>query len=63
LPGTVLCRNHQGVAIRVLVLEKGFEWNGEHYKSLSAVARAVTGTRWNGRLFFGLTKGGHNEHA
>jgi len=58
LPGTVLCREYQGENIRVLVLEDGFEWNGEIYKSLSATARAITNTRWNGRLFFGLTKGG-----
>jgi hypothetical protein len=58
LPGTVLRRSYQGTDVRVLVLESGFEWKGRHFKSLSAVARAVTGTRWNGRLFFGLTKGG-----
>lgn len=58
LPGTVLNRNYQGRDIRVLTLENGFEWNGEVYKSLSAVARAVTGTRWNGKLFFGLKKKG-----
>ena len=58
LPGTVLRRSYQGDDVRVLVLENGFEWKGQIFKSLSAVARAVTGTRWNGRLFFGLTKGG-----
>lgn len=58
LPGTVLHRNYQDSDIRVLVLDDGFEWEGERFKSLSAVARAVTGTRWNGRLFFGLKKGG-----
>ncbi|MDF7809465.1 DUF2924 domain-containing protein [Pontiellaceae bacterium B12219] len=60
LPGTVLHREYQGTDVRVLVLEKGFEWNGEFYKSLSAVARAITGTRWNGKLFFGLKKTGGN---
>lgn len=58
LPGTVLYRNYQGTDIRVLVLENGFEWNGQFYKSLSATARAITGTRWNGKLFFGLKKSG-----
>lgn len=58
LPGSVLHREYQGQTIRVLVLENGFEWNGEFYKSLSATARAITGTRWNGKLFFGLKKGG-----
>lgn len=57
LPGTVLHRKYRDADIRVLVLEKGFEWNGEYFKSLSATARAVTGTRWNGKLFFGLKKG------
>ena len=57
LPGSVLHREYQGENIRVLVLENGFEWNGGFYKSLSATARAITGTRWNGKLFFGLKKG------
>jgi hypothetical protein len=37
-------------------MNKGFEWNGRPYRSLSAIAREVTGQRWNGLLFFGLTK-------
>ncbi len=52
--GTVLTRQYHGNEIRVLVLDDGFEWDGRHYRSLSAVARAVTGQRWNGPLFFGL---------
>jgi hypothetical protein len=55
-PGTILSRQYHGREIRVLVLKDGFEWDGQHYGSLSAVARAVTGQKWNGRLFFGLTK-------
>ena len=55
-PGTILSRQYHGREIRVLVLEDGFEYDGQRYGSLSAVARAVTGARWNGRLFFGLTK-------
>ena len=55
-PGTVLTRPYHGNAIRVLALDDGFEWDGLHYRSLSAVARAVTGQRWNGLLFFGLTE-------
>jgi len=56
-PGTVLTREYHGVEIRVVALEDGqFEWDGQVYSSLSAVARAVTGQKWNGRLFFGLTK-------
>ena len=52
--GTQLIREWRGVEHTVTVLTDGFEWEGRRYKSLSAVARAITGTRWNGRLFFGL---------
>ena len=38
------------------VVQAGFSWRGEVYASLSALARAVTGTRWNGHVFFGLRK-------
>lgn len=55
-PGTVLTRQYHGQEIRVLVREDGFEWDDRHFRSLSAAARAVTGQRWNGWLFFGLTK-------
>ncbi len=54
-PGSVLTRQYHGREIRVLTLDDGFEWNGQHFRSLSAVARAVTGAKWNGRLFFNLT--------
>ena len=56
-PGVVLSRRYHGQEIRVTVVEDGFEWNGRRFKSLSALAREVTGQRWNGLLFFGLTKG------
>jgi hypothetical protein len=52
--GTKLIREWDGIAHTVTVLKEGFEWGGQRYKSLSAVARAVTGTRWNGYRFFGL---------
>ena len=55
-PGTTLSRPYRGHDIRVTVLEKGFEWQGRPYRSLSAIAREVTGQRWNGLLFFGLTR-------
>jgi len=55
-PGALLTRQYHGNEIRVLTLDDGFEWEGQHYRSLSAVARAVTGQRWNGLLFFGLTE-------
>jgi hypothetical protein len=51
-PGTVLMRSHGGVEHRVTVLGDGFEYEGEHYHSFSAIARKITGTAWNGFLFF-----------
>ena len=54
--GTVLRRDYRERAVEVKVLAAGFEYEGQRYESLSAVARAITGTRWNGLLFFGLTK-------
>jgi len=53
-PGTRLARDWQGRRYEVDVLEKGFRFNGADYRSLSEVARAITGTRWNGLRFFGL---------
>src|SRR5713101_160231 len=55
-PGSVLSRTFRGQTIEVKVLEDGFEYQGQRYGSLSAVARAATGTRWNGLVFFGLGK-------
>ena len=52
--GTRLIREWDGVAHTVTVLKEGFDWGGRRYKSLSAVARAITGTQWNGYRFFGL---------
>jgi Protein of unknown function (DUF2924) len=54
--GTLLKRHHRGRDIVVKVLEQGFEYESKRYSSLSAVARASTGTRWNGFLFFRLTE-------
>jgi hypothetical protein len=58
LPGTMLLRLYKGRTIRVVVLANGFEHDGERYKSLTAVAKAVTGQHWSGRLFFGLRQNG-----
>jgi hypothetical protein len=55
-PGTLLTRKLAQRQVVVKVLEDGFEFESRHYKSLSAIAREVTGTRWNGLLFFGLTE-------
>jgi hypothetical protein len=54
--GTTLVRKWRGQELRVEVRENGFEWNGALYSSLSAVAKAITGAAWNGRLFFGLVQ-------
>jgi hypothetical protein len=53
-PGTRLMREWQGRTYEVLVLDDGFSWHGAHYRSLSALARKITGTAWSGPLFFGL---------
>ena len=54
IAGTRLVREWKGVEHTVTVLTDGFEWEGRPYRSLSAIARAITGTRWNGLVFFGL---------
>jgi hypothetical protein len=54
ITGTRLLREWQGVEQIVTVTKDGFDWRGRPYKSLSAIARAITGTRWNGWTFFGL---------
>jgi len=53
-PGTMLMREWDGQLHRVMVLAEGFAWNDKIFKSLSKVASAITGTRWNGPRFFGL---------
>jgi hypothetical protein len=53
-PGTRLIRQREGKTHQVTVGEAGFEYDGELYKSLSVIARLITGTRWSGPLFFGL---------
>jgi hypothetical protein len=55
-PGTVLRRVFEGVAHEVTVGVGGFEYQGTRHKALSAIAQKITGTRWNGFLFFGLKK-------
>ena len=54
IAGTRLIREWQGAEHTVTVLNDGYEWQGRPYRSLSAIARAITGTRWNGWVFFGL---------
>jgi len=54
--GTVLTREHGGVEHEVTVLDDGFGYDGETCRSLSAIARVITGTVWNGWAFFGLNR-------
>ncbi len=56
LPGAVLTRRYKGRTIKVWVKPRGFEYEGKIYRSLSAVAKAVTGTHWNGFHFFNIHK-------
>lgn len=53
-PGTRLVRDWRGVGHTVTVLDDGFEYDGKHWKSLTAIAKSITGNQWNGPLFFGL---------
>jgi hypothetical protein len=53
-PGTILVREWDRRSQRVMVMADGFAWNGQTYDSLSKVASAITGTKWNGPRFFGL---------
>jgi DUF2924 family protein len=53
-PGQVLVREYRGLKLTVTVLEQGFDWNGQLFPSLTAVARAITGQHWSGPFFFNL---------
>ena len=53
-PGTRLIREWQGVTYEVTIENNGYTWNGEYYRSLSQIAREITGARWSGPRFFGL---------
>lgn len=55
-PGTRLVRDWHGVGHTVVVLDDGFEYDGKHWKSLSAIAKAITSAHWNGPRFFGLAE-------
>ena len=55
-PGALLVREWRGINHQVSVFEKGFRFRGKRYRSLSEVAREITGTRWSGPLFFGLKR-------
>ena len=55
--GALLVREWNGKLERVMILEEGFAWNGQSFGSLSQIAKAMTGTNWNGHRFFGLRQG------
>jgi len=60
-PGTIITRDYKGRRLRVTVLADGFEFEGEVHKSLSAVAKAITGAHYNGWLFFRLGRNGGTD--
>lgn len=63
-PGTMLMRVWEGKTENVMVTRDGYVWAGERYTSLSAIARAITGTSWNGWTFFGVKRpSGRNKNA
>jgi len=62
MPGAVLTREYKGRIVTVTILPDGFEYEGEVYKSLSAVTKVITGTHWNGYHFFDLQPDGR-KHA
>ena len=61
IAGTKLIREWQGVEHAVTVTNDGYEWQGRPYRSLSAIANAITGTRWNGWVFFGIRRSGAGQ--
>jgi Protein of unknown function (DUF2924) len=61
--GALLVREWNGKPERVMILDKGFAWNGGTYRSLSQIAKAMTGTNWNGHRFFGLRRSGDQQRA
>jgi hypothetical protein len=63
ITGTKLIREYQGALHHVTVLQDGYEWQGRLYKSLSAIARTITGTKWNGPVFFGLNGEAKSEQS
>ena len=54
--GSMIVREYQGEVHEVAIVPDGFSWRGEVYGSLSSIAKAITGTKWNGRRFFGVQK-------
>ena len=63
MPGAVITRQYKGETFMVRILPDGFEYDGEVYRTLSAVAKTITGTHWNGYHFFRLGKKGSNGNG
>ena len=57
IPGSLIVKKYKGRTYEVRVLEQGFQYNGMNYKTLTEIAREITGTHWNGFMFFGYKKG------
>ena len=56
MPGSLIVKEYRGRTLEIHVLDSGFEFDGRRFNSLSAIAKEVTGTKWNGWAFFGLTR-------
>jgi Protein of unknown function (DUF2924) len=54
IPGTVITKEYKGIKLQIKILESGFEYSSKVYKTLTAIAKEVTGAHWNGYLFFNL---------
>jgi len=54
IPGTLITKEYKGAHLEIKVMEKGFEYNKKQYRSLTAIAKELTGAHWNGYLFFNL---------
>lgn len=63
IPGTRYVREWQGARYEVEVMERGFAYRGKHYKSLTAIATEITGTKWSGPDFFGLRRQSGMRHS
>lgn len=62
-PGARLVREWRGTTHEVIVLDEGFSWRGKHWRSLSHIAREITGTRWSGPRFFGIGAAASSDGA
>jgi hypothetical protein len=61
MPGSIIFKQYQGRTLVVRVLDVGFEYDSRPFASLSAIAKEITGTKWNGFLFFGLKREGRGR--